>query len=236
MTAIWISKKGLMAIAKDDFERRITMKKLCALMLTVLMVIWSFSSFAENQDNVFSWRNIKFLMTIDEVKSIESLELDQVEEHSNSNSVILHYNGTIANIEGSAIHYRFTGDDKLLTEIYVTYNTDSGEITVENDYKKISSGLEEKYGTPLGNKDGNTHSLVGRFLKLSTELYSLSSAIDPNYSLEYGEWLLEGNNAFVKIEHELERIPSKSGKKVLSHDITYTYFTQEELSTLTNDL
>ena len=213
------------------------MKKAFVILLAAIIMICS-CAFAEENDaastETFSWRNIRFLMTIDEVKAIETLALDH-EENSNDGNITLHYNGTVAGIDASEVNYRFTGDDHLLTEIYVSYNTESGDLVAENSYKKISSGLEEKYGTPLGNKKGKVHSLVGRFLKMAADMYSTMSLLDPNYSLEYGEWLLDYGDTYVKIDHELERM-GKGEKRSIHHDVTYSYFTKEALNAITDDL
>ena len=194
----------------------IDMKKVFVALILLFMLSVVAYSFA---DTIFQLRNnIEFGMTLSEVEKLETLPRDK-------NSLVPYFGyGKIANIDYSGVQYHF--ENKKLKE--VEFNFDElhkrGIFYAIQDYGDISTLLNSKYGTPLGNKDGKTSVLRG------SEFDSFITIMFIFDSMDYEEWLIKVDGGYVKIDHFLAQ-----GKET-SHMLSYTFFSDKEVNQLTKDI
>lgn len=108
------------------------------------------------------------------------------------------------------------------------------EVTAISDYTSINNMLMSKYGRPLENKDGYTHSVQTQALKSHLSLVDLTElliAIRGSGKLidHYDEWVVQGDGGYVKIDHVLTYLYGTDGN-TCTHQLDYTFYTNTEWS------
>ena len=193
------------------------MKKVfVALIILSLLAVFAYSS----AETIFQLRNnIEFGMTLSEVEKLETLPREK--------DVLVPYfgYGKIANIDNSGVQYHFENDKLKEVEINFDHLHKRSILSSILDYGDISSLLNSKYGTSLENKGGKASVLRG------TEFNGFMKIMFILDSMDYEEWLIKVDGGYVKIDHFL----AKDGKEAI-HTLSYTFFSDKEVSQLTNDI
>ena len=94
----------------------------------------------------------------------------------------------------------------------------------KEDYNKINSMLADKYGKPMGNKNGESHFLRGTEFNTIMSSYSLFKMLG---SVLYDEWLLETENGYIKIDHFCHFKGSEG-----MHMLEYSFFSSEAVKSM----
>ncbi len=172
------------------------MKKLNIILVSVSILILCIvqSSFADD----FSVRNgIRFGMTIDEVKQIETrngitdsdIYLDKV----NGDYYCFGLTTSIAGIDGSRLLYQFDPDTKLLIDFRYMLGPSGTSIDLVDEYfKTVSQSLINKYGEPL--HSSTTDGII--FPLLSNSMKSASN----DRIITYYQWLVDFNDYYILID------------------------------------
>ena len=143
--------------------------------------------------------------------------------------------GEIYGVQNAMAYYHFKDGFLDTFEMVLSPKNDDAEIG-NQDYERIDSLLQSKYGTPLGNNSGTADQLKGpkfsAFIDWLSENKSqfVSDQSDPNY--KYNEWLIALQNGKVKIEHVYQRIDlalQGISIKVTVHFIECTFFPKEQI-------
>lgn len=167
----------------------------------------------------FSIRNgITFGMTKEEVKKAENMKVSI----DGKNSYFMSYQKVeIAGIKNSTLEYLF--EKNKLIGINMLLNTDAAKLTLEKEYRALSSSLKDKYGKPLGYKNGKTADLTSSYLSAQITTADLDKLLGGKlgYKISYEEWLIPIQDGKVKIEHVL--FTAKSNKEC-AHSLYYTFF------------
>lgn len=202
------------------------MKKYILIILSLLMVV-SYCSVA-NADE-FILRGVKFGITLDEVKAIETLEYS----HKEAEKETYYYKGTLSGIENSTIGYKF--ENGSLKSILIDFDNTRGNLLLKRDYDTINSALTTKYGKPLGFTGGKTYEFVGNNLNALSATFPLASLV--NMSYEYSEWWIETDGGHVKIDQMFTFIPGKKGVAESGvNSLQYTFFSDADVNKVMGDL
>lgn len=141
--------------------------------------------------------------------------------------------GTVAGYKNAGVHYNFDESGKLY---HMYYFFDDQQLTtktkVNDEYQAVRASLIEKYGEPLGYKNGKFFKIIGKGL----EHYKLLAGIGSmaiSFSSAYDEWVVETSDGFVKIEHFATFQHGQKGD-LGSHNIHYQYYTKQEWNNLMN--
>lgn len=201
------------------------MKKIHFLFLAMtIMFLFVNVSTAEE----FSVRGMKFGMTIDEIKSTETLELEKYVEGTG-----YWFDGTLSGYANSRLLYRFDTDGGMNC-IGINYGDPQTLEEIESAYTIIDTGLRTKYGEPLGNKNGEV------FTCLSPSMESLMNNFYPaaeqlGATVGYDEWWLEHPEGHIKIDHYYV-FWNQNGSITAVHSLEYTLFPDTDMNTVINDL
>ena len=185
------------------------MKKLFSVLSAVVLLVISSVVVAE-ASNDFEWRNIRFGMTPEEIKSIETLPFD-----GESDGFIVFGKGTVG-IDVLWVRYELD-DEKKLMAIEIRYN--DNPITTVKDYYDIEAALTLKYGEPVGD-----YAFKGRELRRVWLLYTMGVALEAETDIKTEERIMDCGDYKVKIDH----IYFFGYDGIIEHVIQYTRFTDED--------
>lgn len=203
------------------------MKKCFALVLSMMLLLTVLFGSAYAED--FELRGIKFGMTLEQIKDIETLPYSHKEENHDT----YYFKGTISGIDNSQIGYSF--ENGVLKSIVIDFDNTKSKLLLEQDYNRINSALITKYGTPLGLTGGKTYQFVGNNMKAMSMAFQFASLV--NMSYDYSEWWIETDGGYVKIDQVYSFMPGKKGSENTAlNSIDYTYFSDEEVNAIMGDL
>jgi len=167
------------------------MKKTTVIL--IILVLLSCSLGSALADEFILHSGVKFGMTIEDIRQIETNSGFDVE--NNEDNTELTISGKIASVEDSTITYTFH-DNKMFQTKY-SLGKDRIDRGIEG-YRIIQQSLESKYGNPTGLPDG-FH---------SSEFNNIISRIAPDGFLQEqgdielsNEWLITTDTGYVIIEH-----------------------------------
>ena len=196
------------------------MKKILYIFLVVLL--FCSSAIAE----VFTLRNgVQFGMTLNEIEKLEPLK----RVTSTNKDVYMYGYGIIANIDDSGVEYHFDKDGKLYSLELDLASGKKQYYTCKQDYEKINSMLKDKYGAPLGNKNASSYFIRGKEFSGILSAYSLFQMMSTG--ILYDEWIIENEFGYMKIDHSCFYKGGDAG-----HFLEYTFFTDEDIKSLQNDI
>lgn len=205
------------------------MKRLFAILLTCSLLLGGYSAFADEVP--FSLRNgVLFGDTIDIVKSKETLEIDTSKGDEYNLYTV---SGTIAGISGTSIWYRFDETTGLLYDVRWQLPSYSSADYSDDDYSKLYKALVNKYGEPLGYKNGSCYIITGSALTAAsgvTELYKMLFDNGVGDMRDYAEWDVktsDGNH--VKIEIAQYYYGTSYSDRKYHINVGYSPFTDEDL-------
>ena len=221
------------------------MKKIISMILMIAMLI-SVSAFAEEEFTLHS--NVKFGMSLSEVKTCESENGFTLEKYLSGSTYDIH--GKIAGLDSSWIYYSFDGN-KLIQAKYefpagsdYAYNQSVEES--RSDYAKISDLLNEKYGLSEYNTLTGKIYTVPKMINTKDDALTCSSFGEHDYwkqpdrawadtdytTLSYEEWLIDQpDGSGVYIHHCLYKNANSDSNETY-HKIYYTIFDAEIISSI----
>lgn len=204
------------------------MKRLFSIIMLLLMI--TTISVAEE----FTLRNgIIFGDSMDTVRQKETIAID--EEMSDAVELKTQ-NGVVAGFEDTTIYYTF--DDNQLIDIWWRISMPSKD-DMGSAYQMLKESLSEKYGKPLGNKDGVYHPVHGTATQFrndpaGSELRALlgwKAGI-----LEYDEWVYEyAEGKSMKIELVQDYL-TMNGETDYTLFVSYTYFESDIIDAVQNSI
>lgn len=204
------------------------MKRLFSIIMLLLMI--TTISVAEE----FTLRNgIIFGDSMDTVRQKETIAID--EEMSDAVELKTQ-KGVVAGFEATTIYYTF--DDNQLIDIWWRISMPSKD-DMGSAYQMLKESLSEKYGKPLGNKDGVYHPVHGTATQFrndpaGSELRALlgwKAGI-----LEYDEWVYEyAEGKSMKIELVQDYLTMK-GETDYTLFVSYTYFESDIIDAVQNSI
>lgn len=210
------------------------MRRILALFTAVLMFVGVLmdNSCAVAEMGLFSIRNgISFGMSKEEVKRTDSALLSQ--DYAKE----LVYDGvTIAGIKGCRINYLFN-DSGALHRIVINLYPESDKYVrlaaAEPDYVATNNALISKYGEPLGNSDGYTHSVQTHTLEFHQQMVDLQKLLIAiqgagKLSEQYDEWVRVCADGYVKIDHVFQHLVGIYGTTTCTHKIEYCFYSESE--------
>jgi len=195
-------------------------KKALSIMIAILLGFANLG-FAEG----FSMRNgVEFGMTLEEIEKVETFSRDK----SKNQEVYSYGYGKISGIDGSCVEYHFDQNGKL-NSLEINFSEENkNNPMIKEDYVKINSLLEDKYGKPLGNKNGECYFLRGNEFNSVLSNYTLFKMLG---TVIYDEWLLETEDGHIKIDHFCFYKGSEG-----MHCLEYSFFSHEDVKNMQNDL
>ena len=209
------------------------MKRFISIILFIAISLSIITATAEG----FTLRNgITFGDSMEDVKGKETIEIAEIDEELGEKDADKDYpysittkKDTVAGISGSIIKYRFDKDKKLREVKYEFASSTSKEV-IDNNYESVNSGLVRKYGSPLGYSNGKSFIVTGSAIDgavLGYELMKLMGGIGD--MRDYDEWVVYLDDYNVKIEQVCYYYGSSYSDMHYSHDVSYTYFTDDML-------
>lgn len=214
------------------------MKRILSLLLVSILVLLSISAVAEE----FSPRNgISFGDTMEEVLEKETFEIDEMDDGNDDEDTnddeeaeypyyIKTAKGTLANISGTYIKYKFDAD-KTLKEVIYYFPSRSDKDSSDSDYKSLYNGLVRKYGSALGYSNGSCYIITGAAIEAAVFTAYLFEMLDGYGDIrDYDEWDVDANDYHVKIELAQYYWGSSYSNILYDNCMSYTYFTDEDLS------
>ena len=197
------------------------MKKIICTLLIIVCLFCCVSSYAD----AFSIRNgIKFGMTLDDILKLEQSKVKRIDD---GKEWIEYYPIKIANIENCLIQYTFRSENNTLSSVFVDLceNKRAKHSKVSTEYDTLNMALIEKYGAPLGNRNGDTSIYASSHLKL----LSMNIAVKNSYAqmdYKYDEWLfvVDDETAVIKIDHLYQYTKDKKKEEKTTHYLCYNYY------------
>ena len=111
------------------------------------------------------------------------------------------------------------------------FRSSSYKDSIDSDYSTINSGLIRKYGKPLGFSGGDCYIFTGSALTSAATVAYLYDMLGYYGDLrDYDEWDVNAGDYHVKIEQVEYYIGMKYSELTYSHIMSYTYFTDEDLT------
>lgn len=117
------------------------MKKIIACLLLLCITTFSGCGKSEAAEKKFDFRNTNWGMSMEEVKTAETIELSD-----STDNYYFYYNVPVADILSSELIYTFD-NGKLTAAMYVSEKTKDGATLSYNEYETVRNGLLKVYGT-----------------------------------------------------------------------------------------
>lgn len=196
------------------------MKKVLCCLLAVLFLFSS--GYAETVED-FTYHDIKFGSTQEEVLAVEGDRFYS----KGKDQIVNGWFVTLSSIENSRMSYNFKSGSLDSISLFYNVNNKDEEILI-SEYNKIENGLNEKYGE--GRSDIDT---------VNEYKGSISEELLSKYEfLFFKQRMVQYTGYSVLIEHFLMRYKDKRDRYVYRHDLYYKYRPDgwEEVVELDDDL
>ena len=191
------------------------MKKILAVILSLLCLFSFCYAYADNYPETFSLRDgLKFGSTKEEIRAAMTGSTE-LSEGKLLSWATMGFDGDVGG-KPATISFRLDSNEKLVEMGYkFDCNSASETVSLYDSYREL---LTKKYGEELSIPDGKTHILTGSVLS-----NVLASGIKAK-----SEWLIQDDDNYVKIDL-IAFYANVFGSTVAHTDISYTCFTKEEL-------
>lgn len=202
------------------------MKRIVAILLFVILISLSIVASADE----FVLRNeILFGDSIEQVKGKEGLTLDK----ENDDKTQLTYSGEVASYTGE-VDYYFNGTTGGLSDMLYEFKDWKNNSSIDSIYSSLKDGVARKYGNPLGNSGGTTHSITGKAFEESIGMiYVTLNFFNKKADIaDYDEWFVECDGGAVKIDLVKYYFTNSENGKEYHVLLSYHFSSTEEIETL----